>query len=224
MGQSDNSQGGGNIETLMADMAAGRSEAFFRLLDVYRADLTKSVRWILRDLGRSDAAPSGSADLDYLVHTAALVVFDRASGWKPGAALPWVWAHRSIRSEIVRWLGHPRMAFDPGVHDAAAHTSHDAADLDLRSLAARDHRIADWLEQVEAVANERDQKVHLEYQIQKHLGDRSPALTVASLFRLSPSNVRQIDARVRRKLGPGLFQQPARAARRTNSSTLAKAV
>ncbi len=42
--------------------------------------------------------------------------------------------------------------------------------------------------------------MHLEYQVQKALGDRSPANTVGVMFDLSPANVRQIDRRVRRKL------------------------
>ena len=188
-----------NLETMMSRMADGHSDALFALLARYRDELVKSVRWILRDLGRADVG-FVEADLDYLVHTAALVVFDRARGWRPGAAKPWVWAHRSIRAEIVTWLGHPRVEFDAQMHERTAPGSTIVPEIDLSSLAQRDERIADWLGQVDEVANDRDRQVHLEYQIQKHLGDRSPAHTVAAMFDLSPSNVRQIDARVRRRV------------------------
>lgn len=187
------------LENLMEAMASGHSEALFTLLEQYREELTRTVRWILSELGRSDAA-ARAEDLEFMVQTAALVVFDRAGGWRAGAALPWVWASRSIRSELVTWLGHPRVEFDAGVHERVVPGVGGGADVDLRELAQRDQRVAEWISMVAAAANERDQKVHLEYQTQKHLGDQSPAHTVASIFGLSPSNVRQIDTRVRRRV------------------------
>jgi len=189
---------GKQLVDLMKRMAADDAAALFVLLDQHRSELTKTVRWILHDLGRPDAG-SSAADLEFLVQTAALVVYDRAQGWKPGGAAPWVWASRSIRAEIVAWLGHPRVEFDSRLHEhVAAPTA--SSKIDLREMAARDSRVARWIETVSEAANERDQAVHLEYQTQKHLGDRSPAHTVGAMFDLSPANVRQIDTRVRRRI------------------------
>lgn len=205
-----------DLVALMDAMAGGQSQALFDMLERYRSDLTRTVRWILSDLGRSDAAASPE-DLDFLVQTAAIVVFDRASGWRPGGAAPWVWATRSIRAEIVRWLGHPRVEFDGRVHEAPERgrpVGGRSCQVDLHDLATRDPRVASWLHAVKRAANERDQAVHLEYQTQKHLGDRSPANTVAAMFGLSPANVRQIDTRVRRRMGRWGQPGPTNAGRR----------
>ena len=71
---------------------------------------------------------------------------------------------------------------------------------DLVDLAGEYHEVHQLLIALDAIASERDGQVHLEYQVQKALGDRSPANTVGAMFDLSPANVRQIDRRLRRKL------------------------
>jgi len=190
---------------VMNKMAAGEGAAVAELVDAFGGHLAKSVGGILKSMGRSDLARN-SADMDYLVWTAAIVVFDRAGRWDPRGSRPWVWAHRSIRAEVVSWMGHPRVVFDPRFHvSAGCDTGPAGADISLRSLASSHDEIACWLAAVEDVANDRDQRVHLEYQTQKHLGDRSPANTVASMFDLSPANVRQIDKRVRLRLAAHQF-------------------
>jgi len=187
---------------LMAAMASGDRAALFPFVEIFGNVLAAMVRRTLADLGRNDVAKKPE-DVDYLVQSAAFVIFDRSSSWRPdGGALPWVWAERAIRAEIVRWLGHPAVEWsgDIEVDDLRAGLPIASREVDLSSLAA-DHRlVALLLEAVKEVASERDRHVHLEYQIQKGLGDRSPATTVADIFGLSPANVRQIDRRVRQKL------------------------
>lgn len=189
------------VRPLMAAMAEGSADALFELIDQFRPELERVVGGILRSLHRSDIGRSPS-DVASLVVSAGFVLFGRAGGWRPDGALPWVWAYRSIREAIVADIGHPSVEFDPVRFEAPAVASPAESDrvIDVRDLAKRHDGVATWVAAVEDVANERDQRVHLEYQVQKRLGDPSPALTVAAMFELTPDNVRQIDRRVRARL------------------------
>lgn len=214
------------VARLMAQMAAGDPAAVFALITSFGGRLAGVVRRQLFAFGRRDVA-ADPHDVDYLVQSAALVLFDRAASWSPDGALPWTWAERAIRAEIVAYLGHPSVELDPerldgsARHDASAgapggggrlaEVSGDgsgslsaprpgAAAVEFEDLVARLPTVALLDQAIEAVANERDRRVHLEYRIQKRSGDASPAHTVAAEFGLSPENVRQIDSRVRRRL------------------------
>lgn len=190
---------------IMGRMAAEDNAAIVQLVAEFGDHLARSAGGIVRSMGRSDLV-RGKSDMDYLVWSAAIVLLDNAKGWDPGGSLPWVWAHRSIRAEVVAWMGHPAVEFDPHIHVGESCDTADAdADIDLQSLAHEHEELGQWISAVEDVANERDSLVHLEYQTQKHLGDRSPARTVSTMFDLSPSNVRQIDTRVRRRLSAHPF-------------------
>lgn len=185
---------------LMREMGGGASRALFCFVDEFRGELTSTVRSILGSLGRRDVGGK-AMEVDFLVWSAGLVIYDRAPGWQPGGAPPWLWAYRAIRSEIVTWLGHPRVEFVPEWHARAESPAPaTASDVDIDALASEVSQVADWISVVRKVANVRDQQVHIEYQTQKSLGDPSPANTVAAEFDLKPANVRQIDARVRRRL------------------------
>lgn len=202
------------LVAVMTAMAAEDSSALPRFVREFGDHLARSVNAILRSMGRSDLGRH-PADMDYLVWTAALVIFDRAGRWDPTGSRPWVWAHRAIRAEVVGWMGHASVAFDSRLHSSAENEISEAsADVTLRSLANSHDEVARWIAAVEDVANERDRQVHVEYQTQKHLGDRSPATTVSAMFDLTPCNVRQIDTRVRRRLAAHPF----------SSSTIAPAL
>lgn len=186
---------------LMNEMAGGSTDALFEFIDVFRDDLERVVAGILASLHRRDVTRRPD-EVGSLAVSAALVIFNRAGSWRCDGALPWIWAYRSIRAEVVAAIGHPTVEFEPQVHASSAMVPvGEVADIDLRDLAERHSPIAAWLAAVEMVANERDQAVHVEYQVQKHLGDPSPANTVARIFDLTAANVRQIDRRVRQKLG-----------------------
>lgn len=194
------------LDRLMAAMAAGSTEALFEFIAEFGGELEGLVRGILVSLHRIDVARSAD-DVASMAVSAALVLYSRAQGWRPGGARPWIWAYKSIREEIVTQVGHPSVQFKPELNEAEPPTGivGGDAEIDLRFLAHRHERVAAWIGAVEQVANARDCEVHLEYQVQRRLGDPSPAHTVASMFELTPSNVRQIDHRVRKRLGSKRF-------------------
>lgn len=194
---------------VMADMAAGDTAALPRFVHEFGDHLARSVGGILKSMGRSDLGRH-PAERDYLMWSAAIVIFDRAPRWDPTGSRPWVWSHRAIRAEVVAWMGHASITFDPDIHASrGANQVAAGADVTLRSLADSHEEVAHWIAAVEDVANERDRHVHVEYQTQKHLGDLSPAVTVSVMFDLTPSNVRQIDTRVRRRLAAHPFSASA---------------
>ena len=197
------------VAHLMALMAARVGTALCALVDEFGPRLEASVRRHLRDFGRRDVLADRS-QLDDLVLAAALVLFDRAAAWDPhGGAAPWTWADRAIRAEVVRSIGHPAGELDPhrfetpeppapcgrtGGLDGAYGTG------ELDALAALDERVALLRDAIATVGTPRDQAVHIQYRLQKRLGDASPAHTVAAEFGLAPDNVRQIDHRMRRNI------------------------
>lgn len=201
----------GEVARLMAQMAAGDAAAVFAFVAAFGGRLAGAVRRQLFSLGRREVA-SRTDEVDFLVQSAALALFDRAAGWSPDGALPWVWAERAIRAEVVAYLGHPSVELDAeriGVGSAATTTGAAVPPRrsvdgpgpdDFDELAHRDPTVGLLHEAIGEVANERDRRVHVEYRIQKRSGDASPAHTVAAEFGLTPQNVRQIDSRVRRRL------------------------
>jgi len=233
------------LEGLMARMAEGDTLALFRFLDRYHDRLVATVRRLVEPFGRHDLWRDRS-QIEALVQTAALAIFDHASSWSADGALPWTWAERAIRADLVAWIGHPHDELPVDAADeiaAAASPRPDAAagpgrttafvvdgvrrgvasssrvaDLqepapprptdDLAGLAAREPVVALLWAAIQCVASPRDTDVHIQYRIQKRLGDRSPARTVGAEFGLAPDNVRQIDRRVRRKLGLLIERDP----------------
>lgn len=191
------------VQPLMSAMAIGDAAALFPFIELFGDSLAASVKFILRRIGRPEAARRQD-DLDYLVQTAALVIFDRAKSWDPDrGALPWVWANRAIQAAIVKSLGQPSLE-RPDIEVSAedqAPSAHPESDIDWYDLADRHGMVDVLLGALDHVATHRDSQVHLEYLAQRSLGDPSPANTVAAMFDLSPANVRQIDRRVRIKLG-----------------------
>lgn len=185
---------------LMEAMAQRDGSALFTFIDRFGPELTSTVRSILGSVGRSDVGWR-SADVEFLVMSAALVVYDRAHRWDCEGAVPWLWAIRAVRGEIVRWLGHPRVEFIPEFHGSPVEESAGSrGDVTYRDLAAGNEEIAAWIGAVHRVTGRRNADVHIEYQTQKSLGDPSPAHTIGHQFGLQPANVRQIDRRVRQQL------------------------
>jgi hypothetical protein len=201
---------------LMAAMAAGDGGALFAFVAAFGDHLARVVRRHLFELGRREVGHDESS-LDFLVQSAALAIFDRAAGWSPEGAPPWVWADRAIRAEVVAFVGHPSVEFDAGAHDAGACTGSVAGQAaisraaggdggapsgreDFDAMAERFLQVALLRDAIARVGSPRDQAVHIQYRIQKRSGDTSPAHTVAAEFGLAPDNVRQIDHRMRRKL------------------------
>jgi hypothetical protein len=198
------------VAELMAAMAGGDGQAVCALSVEFGGALATVVRRHLRDLNRADVL-SDADEVEHLVQTAALVVFDRARGWRPGAALPWTWADRAIRHAIAIDLGHPSVELDTdrqadalesvlGSTVAAVAGPGGGVVVGFDADRVRHPKLRLFREAIGRVGSERDQCVHWEYEVQKGLGDPSPAVTVAAQFGLRADNVRQITRRHRQKV------------------------
>jgi hypothetical protein len=203
----------------MAALAAGEHHRVVELVDDFGGQLRAAVHRHLRSFGRHDLV-GRSDDVDYLVWTAALVVLDRAASWDPAGAMPWTWADKAIRSAIGQDIGHATLPFDdvdpygdapnapppppPPPHaaggDLPVAAGSDDGLAELRALGRYDDRFLLLVEALGIVGRARDRAAHVQYGVQKHLGDPSPALTVGREMGLRPDHVRQIDRRMRVRL------------------------
>ena len=191
------------LDELMGWMAAGDGAATFAFIDEFGGELARVVRSILRTYGRTDLLRSPE-EVDFLVQSAALVIFDRASAWKPGGAPPWVWARLAIRAAVVRDIGHATVDLDDERGVEATREQEEgpapaAVDVDLDDLAARHEGFRRFRHAVACVANERDRHVVEQFLVQQSSHDPSPSHTVAAETGLSSDNVRQIVSRTRRR-------------------------
>jgi len=195
------------LREVMAGMAAGDMAMLVALIDEFGTSLRNVVRRTVFAFGRRDLL-ADPADLTDLVTTAALEVFDRAGGWDPDGAPPWVWAERAIRSAVAVQVGHAPADVDLDHLDdrpvqlplpLTPALDGDARRV-VRRLAQLEPRAALWWDAVGGIATDRNRRVYFEFELQKALGDRSPACTVARMFGLNPDNVRQIAHRVRTRL------------------------
>lgn len=192
------------LERCMTGMATGDPAHFFAFVEEFGPKVRWVVLDIVRSMGRHDLV--GDADeLDGLTLDACEVIFDRASGWRPGGAAPWNWAHKAIRSRVAATIGHRTVELagdeDPGGEAGSHHGV--VADLtadDLDALIARHPRVGLLDLAIRAVGSDRNQEIYWEYRIQQGLGDPSPAVTVAAQFGVRPDNVRQICRRHGRKV------------------------
>jgi hypothetical protein len=198
-------------------MAAGDAAFLFTFTERFGPSVARLVRRMLGDMGRHDVLRAVD-EVEALTLDACFVIYERAAGWRPGSALPWNWARLAIRAEVSRGVGHRLARTDAG----ADHGDRAPAGADLgrgggeghlgvddwAALVRLDPRVAALAEVIRSVGSPRDQRVFVQYQLQKHLGDPSPAHVVAAEFGLTPANVRQIDRRMRVKLRARLAAGP----------------
>jgi hypothetical protein len=198
----------------MERMAAGDPAFLFTFARHFAPNVAAVVRRQLAEIGRRDIA-ADAAELDALVLDACHVIYTRAGGWRPGGALPWTWAERAIRAEVVRFVGH-RTTSDVECHLPSSEPAPEGLlDVDdFRALAQRDPRVAMLADVVAQLGSVRDQRIFVEYRLQKELGDPAPSHVVAREFGVTPANVRQIDHRMRRKLAALVAATPDYAALR----------
>lgn len=203
------------IVALMTALAAGEHDRIVELVDDFGGQLRAAVHRHLRSFGRHDLV-GRSDEVDFLVWTAALVLLDRATSWDPTGAMPWTWADKAIRSAIGQDIGHATLPFDdldpygdvsvepPPPREVAAGSpvapGTDDGLGELRALGRRDARFYLLVEALDLVGSARDRTAHVQYGVQKHLGDPSPAQTVGREMGLRPDHVRQIDRRMRVRL------------------------
>lgn len=194
------------LATLMARMAAGDTDALFRLRGEFGAAIAGFVRRSLR-LRRATCA---AEEIDGLVVDVCLMLFDVAAGWSPeGGALPWVWAQRRVLNLVDHHLGQ----FSDRLELGAVATGVDGPTpagpalgdeppvLELLDRIGRQDPVVRLLQEaLDAVASPRDGELFLELSVQRLMGDRSPAVTVGSLLGLHADSVRQQHHRVRSRL------------------------
>jgi DNA-directed RNA polymerase specialized sigma24 family protein len=190
-----------DLDVLMARMGARDGAAVFAFVAEYGGELARVVRSILGKFGRSDLLRSPD-EVDFLVQSAALAIYDRAAGWKSGGAPPWVWAGLAIRAAVVRDIGHPTVDVDDERFDGRREERRGGScgDVDLDALAARHDGFRQVRGAIAAVASERDREVVEQFLVQQSSSDPSPSHTVAAEAGLSSANVRQIVSRTRRRV------------------------
>ncbi|HKE77386.1 MAG TPA: hypothetical protein VKB57_27450 [Acidimicrobiales bacterium] len=202
--------GAGELERIMARLAAGDSAAAVTLYERYGASIAGAVRRLARDRpGRLD-----HDDVDGVVFEVCFELAAIAGAWSPtGGALPWVWARHRVANALDRVLGvvvEPLDAERLGAALAAEAPSGDAvrsgADdvtlvdtLDRLAPDDADARLlADALDR--GAVSDRDRELLLEYAFEKHSGNLSPAATVAPVFGMKEVTVRQAARRTRQRL------------------------
>jgi len=199
------------VERLVAQVVSGDPEAVRELWAQCEPDLTRMVTSTLRGWGRRDLLADRD-ELSGVILDAFFAVVDRAGGWLPGGAPPWVWAKAAVRASVAVSAGHQRAGGDPDDVFAGLPAEEQSPSsnptvgkggvhADLERLCSTHPEVELLLDAATRVGSARDLHVHLDYRFQKRSGDPSPANTVADLHGLTPAAVRQIDRRMRVKLG-----------------------
>ncbi len=201
-----NSGGNGDaddpLNQMMSGMASGDLAWLWAFHETFEGRLRGVVLRHLRSMGRHDVA-ADRARVAELVVDASMVIFDRASGWHRGAAMPWNWAGLAIRSQIAAELGHRTTEFSDtdggdmnnGEVSARPRAVVDPAVDSLTRLAERFPPVRLLRDAFESVGSLRNQQIAWLFRVQKIEGDPSPAHTVAAEFGITPVNARKIHQR-----------------------------
>ncbi len=192
-----------HLSRCMAAMVDDQREVV-RFVEAFGDRLRTVIAGILAGYGRHDLLRDPN-EVDGLVWDVAFVLQARAAAWDPDHGVtPWTWAGAAVQAAVVAGIGHRTASLGSDELERALGApvagAFVAGDVDLDALGAREPLVAEWLVATRAVASERDATVHLEYQVQRVLGDPSPSHTVAAHHGVTAANVRQIDRRVRVKL------------------------
>ena len=193
------------LDRVMARLAAGDVAYAVTLAKDWQGPIARLVRTLLREMGRSDLARDRD-EVTGLVLDASFVVADRAGGWRPGGAPPWIWARFAIRAEVARSIGHRCVELADHCHDECQPAPVDMVDYD--ELVARDPRFASFDDVLRECTSERDRGIVVEYLQQQAAGDPSPAHTVGHMFGLAPAAVRQVCSRAMGKVRKVLGDEP----------------
>lgn len=189
------------LETMMANMQDQDLAAVWSFVIEFESELSKSIQHHLRAIARTELG----SDRDFVSGLVLDIgmMFLTAGAWKPEGALPWVWAGRAISHLVGEAAGHRSVPVEDHQHAVSADMASPAeaaADIGLDELASEDATVQKLRLAITIVGSDRDQRVHIDYQTQIADGDPSPSHTVAETHGISPSNVRQIDRRMRCKL------------------------
>jgi hypothetical protein len=191
-------------ERLVAIMAgvAERDRAAVVMLYTEFGDVIAGV--MRRHLGRLRVTGVDPDELHGLVLDACLELYDCGGAWRPDAGVaPWTWAERRLAGVASSWVGqHADELDDRSTHLPAprARSGREAEALDV--LDGAGDPMCRLLRRAfdDAGVSARDRSLLLEMQLQRSLGDPSPAETVASLHDLSAAAVRQAVKRAKDRL------------------------
>jgi len=186
------------LEEVMCRLTEGELAMVWTLSTQFGAELSRVIHRHLRSMGRLDVLTEPGR-VEGMVIDVSLWFFDHGAGYDPTATLPWVWADKPIRSLVASEVGHRSVEFDSSLEGQASVPAESSV-AELRALADSEPCVALFIEATEEVGSERDALVHLEYRVQKALGDPSPSHTVADMVGLQAANIRQIDTRMRKKV------------------------
>jgi DNA-directed RNA polymerase specialized sigma24 family protein len=166
-----------------------------------------------RHLGRLGVGGVDRDELDGLVLDACIELYDCGGAWlhETGVA-PWTWADKRLAALVSSWVGQHAEELDERSTAVAAprgRSSREAAPIDV--LAGAGDPMCRLLRRAFDVArvSERDRSLLLEMQLQRSLGDPSPAETVATLHGLSAAAVRQAVKRAKDRLRELVSTTPA---------------
>lgn len=188
------------LEEVMRRLIEGELDMVWALSTQFGEDVARVIRRHLRSMGRLDVV-TDPGRVEGMVIDVALWFLDHGVAYDPATSLPWVWADRPIRSLVAAEVGHRVVEFEPALEgQVLQRPTTGSAVAELQALADAEPSVALLIEAAQAVGSERDATVHLEYRVQKALGDPSPSHTVADMVDLQAANIRQIDNRMRKKL------------------------
>jgi hypothetical protein len=185
---------------VMGWLAAGDRAAVVALYVEFGGRIVAVVRRQLRHLN-VDAVTRD--DLEGLVLDACFAVADCAGGWDAaGGAAPWTWAERRIASVVSSFVGQHADGLDGTEHVPVPPSASGDEPEPLALLGRSDLPVCRVLEAAldEAGLSVRDRRLLLDVELQRSLGDTSPALTVAPLYDMSAVAVRQAVKRSKDRL------------------------
>ena len=188
------------VAAAMADIVAGVDGATWRLHELAEPSLRRMLRAEVRRVG----AWISDDDVYELTLDAAMALAHHAAAWKPGMAMPWVWARYRIYGLVHDHLGTFTRELEDDMLEAEPVPAGGQVEEPLavlRSLAAR-HEAAQRLEERLVAVSERDADIFLRFQIEKAGGNRAPAVTVAADHDMRPDAVRKVVQRVTERIGP----------------------
>lgn len=188
------------IEAVMRRLAADDDTAIWELRDLAAPSLERMLR---KEARRLSVSLTGD-DVYGLVNESVLDLAELADSWRPGGALPWVWAQHRVRAHVHRHIGvFADSLEETGIPwDEPIPTEGIDDPLAVLVEVAESHAGArELLDQLSSVASERDARIWLGIRIEQAAGNRSPAVTVGADHGMRPDAVRKAYQRVGERLG-----------------------
>ena len=191
------------IASILIGILDGHSESIGRWFAIAERPIAGIVHTAIRETGiYVDSERRHDIIQDAILEVGVL----SSRSWQPdGGAMPWNWANSRIRSITFNGIGflsdhldelnEPPAATPDGTPTPDHRAGRDVLEELIDRPAAR--LLAGVLDRR---VSKRNQNIWLEVEMEKQIGNRSPATTVAKTHGLKPDNVRQIYSRVSRAL------------------------